>query len=97
MCTRKRCLCSKIIIEFMQSIPDGGVSLSLTDIPYGEVNRDSNGIRKLDKGNADIMTFELQDFLNEIYRISSSTIIIFCGKEQLSEIHKFFADKQKKR
>lgn len=42
------------------------------------------------------MTFDLQEFLEKIYEITKSTIIIFCGKEQLSEIHRFFADKQKK-
>lgn len=83
-------------MKYMSQIEDGGVNLTLTDIPYGEVNRDSNGLRNLDKENADIMTFDLQEFLTELYRVTSSTIIIFCGKEQLSEIHKFFSDKQKK-
>lgn len=83
-------------MKYMSQIEDGRVNLTLTDIPYGEVNRDSNGLRKLDKENADIMTFDLQEFLTELYRVTSSTIIIFCGKEQLSEIHKFFSDKQKK-
>ena len=32
--------------------------LLLTDIPYEEVNRKSNGLRKLDKENADKKTFE---------------------------------------
>lgn len=73
----------------------GQFDLTLTDIPYGEVNRSSNGLRNLDKENADILTFNLQDFLNKIYEVTKSTIIIFCGKEQLSEIHKFFSDKQK--
>ena len=41
------------------------------------------------------MTFNLHDFLDEIYRVTKSTIIIFCGKEQLSEIHSYFSDKQK--
>lgn len=36
-------------IELMKNIPDGSVDLVLTDIPYGEVNRNSNGLRKLDK------------------------------------------------
>lgn len=81
---------------FMLGIDDNEVDLTLTDIPYGEVNRDSNGLRNLDKKQADVMTFDLQGFLNELYRITKSTIIIFCGKEQLSEIHKFFSDKQKK-
>lgn len=73
----------------------GQFDLTLTDIPYGEVNRSSNGLRNLDKENADILTFNLQDFLNKVYEVTKSTIIIFCGKEQLSEIHKFFSDKQK--
>lgn len=80
----------------MSGIPDNGVNLTLTDIPYGEVNRSSNGLRNLDKEAADVVTFDMQEFLSELYRITSSTIIIFCGKEQVSEIHKFFSDKQKK-
>lgn len=74
----------------------GQFDLTLTDIPYGEVNRSSNGLRNLDKEDADILTFNLQDFLKEIYEVTKSTIIIFCGKEQMSEIHKFFSEKQKK-
>ena len=81
---------------YMKTMPDGCVNLTITDIPYGEVNRDSNGLRTLDKENADIMTFDLQEFLPELFRVTSGTIIIFCGKEQLSEIHKLFSEKQKK-
>ena len=83
-------------MPFMKTLENESVNLTLTDIPYGEVNRDSNGLRILDKDAADVMTFKMQDFLSEIYRITKGTIIIFCGKEQLSEIHKFFSDKQKK-
>lgn len=83
-------------MDYMKTMPDGCVNLTITDIPYGEVNRDSNGLRTLDKENADIMTFDLQEFLPELFRVTSGTIIIFCGKEQLSEIHKFFSEKQKK-
>lgn len=72
------------------------VDLTITDIPYGEVNRNSNGLRTLDKDNADILKFDLKEFLDEVYRITESTIIIFCGKEQLSTIHKYFSDLQKK-
>ena len=78
----------------MQKMLPDSVHLTLTDIPYGAVNRDSNGLRILDKSLADVMTFELQDFLEETYRVTSGTIIIFCGKEQLSEIYDFFNKKQ---
>lgn len=71
------------------------VNLTLTDIPYGEVNRNSNGLRTLNKEEADVMLFDLESFLNEVYRVTKGTIVIFCGKEQLSAIHKFFSEKQK--
>ena len=83
-------------MDYMKIMPDECVHLTLTDIPYGVVNRDSNGLRNLNKEEADVMTFDLQDFLSEVYRVTSGTIIIFCSKEQISEIYKFFSDKQKK-
>ena len=83
-------------MNYMKTMSDGYVDLTLTDIPYGEVNRDSNGLRTLNKEAADVMTFDIQEFLTEVYRVTKGTIIIFCGKEQLSEIHKFFSDKQKR-
>ena len=73
------------------------VDLTITDIPYDSVNRQSNGLRKLDKENADILTFDLQEFLNNVYEITNGTIIIFCAKEQLSEIYSFFVNKQNKK
>ena len=96
MCTNENKIINIDCMEYMQSMPEGGVSLTLTDIPYGVVNRDSNGLRNLDKGDADVMTFDLQEFLKEVYRITSSTVIIFCGKEQLSEIYDFFNALQKR-
>ena len=83
-------------MDYMKIMPDECVHLTLTDIPYGVVNRDSNGLRNLNKEEADVMTFDLSDFLSEVYRVTSGTIIIFCSKEQISEIYKFFSDKQKK-
>lgn len=67
--------------------------LILTDIPYGEVNRKDNGLRKLNKEKADVETFKLYDFLNHIYD-SSDIFIIFCGNEQYSEIYGFFNKKK---
>lgn len=83
-------------MEYMGRQDDNSVDLTLTDIPYGAVNRDSNGLRNLNKKDADVMSFDLHEFLEEVFRITKSTIIIFCGKEQLSEIHVFFDEKQKK-
>ena len=83
-------------MELMNNIPNESIDLVLTDIPYNVVNREDNGLRKLDKENADILTFDLQEFLEQIYNKTKSTIIIFCGKEQVSLIHSFFNEKQKK-
>jgi DNA modification methylase len=79
----------------MKSMQSNSVDLTLTDIPYGEVSRKDNGLNNLNKGLADVVTFDINEFLNEVYRITKSTIIIFCGRGQLSDISKFFDEKQK--
>ena len=83
-------------MKLMNNIPNESIDLVLTDIPYNVVNREDNGLRKLDKENADILTFDLINFLEQLYDKAKSTIIIFCGKEQISIIHSYFNDKQKK-
>ena len=83
-------------MELMDNIPNESIDLVLTDIPYNKVNRKDNGLRKLDKENADVLTFDLINFLEQLYDKAKSTIIIFCGKEQVSIIHSFFNNKQKK-
>ena len=67
-------------MAFMSNIKQEGVfDVTLTDIPYDMVNRADNGLRNLDKSHADILTFNLDDFLNEVYRLTKGTIIIFCN------------------
>lgn len=77
-------------LKLMKFLPDNSVNLTLTDIPYDGVNRASNGLRVLDKSKADIITFNLNEFLEEVYRVTKGTIIIFCGKNQLSKIFDYF-------
>lgn len=81
-------------LEGMKSIPDNHVNMTLTDIPYGEVNRKSNGLRNLNKEAADDFNIDMDELLIEIYRVTEGQIVIFCGKEQFSEIYKFFANKK---
>lgn len=82
-------------IYFMKNnMNNKSVDLTLTDIPYDIVNRKSNGLRNLDKGKADHLTFHLNSFLDEIYRVTRKSIIVFCSKEQFSSIYSFFADKK---
>ena len=79
-------------IKVMQSMPDESVDFTLTDIPYNAVSRDSNGLRNLNKEAADILTFDLDEFLKDVYRVTKNSIVIFCGKEQFSTIYSFFAN-----
>lgn len=72
----------------MKQFDDKSIELCVTDIPYGEVNRKSNGLRNLNKHKADEITFQLSDFLSELNRIIFGSIYIFCGTEQVSEIRK---------
>ena len=79
-------------LELMKDIPSQSVDFTLTDIPYNAVSRESNGLRNLDKGKADASTFNLDDFLLEVNRITKGSVCIFCGKEQFSNIYQFFAN-----
>lgn len=81
-------------LEGMKRIPDNHVNITLTDIPYGVVNRKSNGLRNLNKEEADVFDIDMNELLREIYRVTEGQIIIFCGKEQFSEIYRFFASKK---
>jgi site-specific DNA-methyltransferase (adenine-specific) len=73
-------------LEMMEQIPDGSVDMVLTDIPYGEVNQKSSGLRKLDRGNADTCDFDLNLMVDEFVRVASGSFYVFCGTEQISVI-----------
>jgi len=77
-------------LEVMKGIPDGSVDMVLTDIPYGEVNQKSSGLRKLDRGVADTCDIDLGRMVSECIRICSGSFYIFCGVGQISQIDKFF-------
>lgn len=53
-------------LKVLKNIPNDKVDLTLTDIPYGECNRKDNGLRNLNKENADVETFNLQEFLKYV-------------------------------
>ena len=78
----------------MKEFENNKVDFTITDIPYNAVSRNSNGLRNLNKKEADILTFDLNIFLEELFRITKNSIVIFCGKEQFSSIFSFFASKK---
>ena len=75
-------------LEGMKGIPDKSIDMILTDIPYGEVNRKSGGLRNLDKGIADECNIDLNMLCGEYARICKGTVYIFCGIEQISLLTK---------
>ena len=81
-------------MEYMKTLPANSINFTLTDIPYNEVQRETNGLEKMKSldtlGAADKATFNTDEFCKEVYRITSNSICIFCGLEQMSDIVKFF-------
>jgi site-specific DNA-methyltransferase (adenine-specific) len=74
----------------MKLLPDGCVDAVITDIPYGEVNRDSGGLRNLHKGMADVANFQIETLADTFSRLISGTAYVFCGTEQVSTIRSRF-------
>lgn len=70
----------------MQKIADKSVDMILTDIPYGEVNRPSGGLRSLDKSVADIFDMDMNRLIGEFMWITKQSFYIFCGIGQVSAI-----------
>ena len=82
-------------LEGMQLMKEQGIKadMLLTDIPYGVVNRDDNGLRNLDKDLSDKLCFNLDEYLEKVSEVVKGSFVIFCGTEQVSQIRKFFVEK----
>lgn len=80
-------------LNVMQNMSDNSVDCLLTDIPYDGVNRETNGLRNLDKGKADILEFDIVNYLEHLFRIVKGSFYLFCGFGQISPIHNFFKEK----
>jgi len=76
-------------LEGMKRIDDNSVDMVLCDLPYGEVNRKSSGLRNLDKGIADDCLIDLEKLCDEYNRICKGTVYLFCGIEQISFLTKY--------
>jgi hypothetical protein len=75
--------------DIVLGLPSRSFSALITDIPYGEVNRESSGLRNLDKGDADVVTFPLSFVCEQGARLAES-VYVFCGTEQVSELRAGF-------
>ena len=91
----KGVLINEDCMKVLKNLDDNCVNLTLTDIPYDGINKsnDAGGLRKLKKGKADEITFDLYNFIEECYRVTNNTMIIFCGQTQFSNIFGYFIDR----
>ena len=90
-------------IDGMRKMKDQSITMTLTDIPYGEVSKNGaerakykGQLRKLDKGKSDEITFDLCEFLDEVARVTEGGIYIFCGIEQIEPIYTYFGEIRKR-
>lgn len=78
-------------IDAMRAMQAGSVDAVVTDVPYNEVNRESNGLRSFDKGEADSSPFDAAVFVNEAVRVCAGSFYVFCGWGQISALTGLFA------
>ena len=79
------------------------VDLSIVDIPYGNVSKNgeerakyAGQLRKIDKEEADIVTFDEVEFCKKLAQVTKNSIYIFCGIDQIANIYNYFKDDLKK-
>lgn len=65
--------------------------LILTDPPYNEVNRESNGLTRLDRGGADSEPVDVEWYA-EMFAGQAGSIYVWCGMRQLSKWLDEFVD-----
>ena len=91
-------------LPVMQQLINNGVKVDcvLTDIPYDGVNASGEErakyggqLRKLDKGKADVLTFDLKEFCHALEQLSQGSIYIFCGITQVAPIMQYFKTRSK--
>ncbi len=86
-------------ITFMDDMIKRGatVDCSIVDIPYDSVNKneiehpkDHMPIRVITKGFADEITFDLEEFCDKLAKVTTKSIYIFCGIEQMPVVFSKF-------
>jgi len=76
-------------MDILPTLPK--VDAVITDPPYGEVNRNNSGLRNLNKGAADVVTFSERELAKLFCQLSNS-IYVWCGFSQISEYTKVFKE-----
>ena len=88
-------------MKLMKKVPDKSCEMILTDIPYDEVNKARKNfgggygkLRNLNKEFADVLTFNLDEFVKSCSRVCYGSIYIFCGFEQISPLIKILREEK---
>jgi len=76
--------------ELLPLIPK--VDLVLTDPPYNEVNRKTQGLRSIDKGGADSGSFDIDEIAAGLLNTEAHTFYIWAGTEQVSRWRELLVD-----
>jgi site-specific DNA-methyltransferase (adenine-specific) len=79
-------------LEILPLFEPKSFDLVLTDPPYNEVNRESNGLRNINKGGADSLPANIDNLLPHLIIICKGNFYIFCGIEQVSPIREYFVN-----
>ena len=77
-------------LAVMRDFAPGSFDAVITDIPYGEVNRPSQGLRVFDKGIADVANFDVATVAGEFVRLTRGSVYVFCCTEQVSVLRGAF-------
>lgn len=93
--------CMVVMDEMIQN--NMMVDCSIVDIPYGNVSKNgeerakyAGQLRKIDKEEADIVTFDEVEFSKKLAQVTKGSIYIFCGIDQIANIYNTFKETLKK-
>ena len=77
-------------MELMKGLDE--VDLIVTDIPYGVVNRNTGGLRSIDKSVADSAPVDISSLVPELTRLTRGSLYVWCGTEQVSQLRAGFVE-----
>lgn len=70
---------ARFVLIWMKS---NSIDSIITDPPYNAINRDTGGLRQIDKGKADSSLIDIAKLGNEFIRIARGSIYVWCSDEQ---------------
>ena len=72
-------------LQILPTLEAGSVDCIVTDPPYNRINRNTGGLREIDKGGADSDPVNIDAVSKEFARLTRHSVVVFCGDTQFSE------------